>query len=58
MASLNTPSTDLPDAKPMPKTSELRASCERNQQRTWKGCITKADANVVMLTVCTELFNF
>lgn len=58
MASLDTTGTDLPDGKLMSTTSGLVSGQMKNQQRTWKGCITKADANLVMLTACTDLFNF
>jgi hypothetical protein len=58
MASLDTTSNDLSDVEPLPTTSGLRAGREKEQQRTWKGCITKADANFVILTACVDLLNF
>ncbi|KAJ4360119.1 uncharacterized protein N0V89_000679 [Didymosphaeria variabile] len=51
-------STGPSDDSKTPTMSELHTAPNMNQQQTWKGCITKADANLVMLTVCTDLFSF
>ncbi|KAF2442921.1 hypothetical protein P171DRAFT_363088 [Karstenula rhodostoma CBS 690.94] len=58
MANLNTTNTDSPEGKLMPTTSNSIAGREKDLQRTWRGCITKSDANLIMLTACMDLFNF
>ncbi|KAF1980251.1 hypothetical protein BU23DRAFT_625403 [Bimuria novae-zelandiae CBS 107.79] len=43
---------------PMPSEPESYSLWDRARQQSWKGIITEADANVVMLTVCLDLFKF
>ncbi|OAG01554.1 uncharacterized protein CC84DRAFT_1074976, partial [Paraphaeosphaeria sporulosa] len=58
MASLDNTNTVVPMNEIMSTTSSSIAGREKGRQRTWRGCITKAGANLVMLIACTDLLNF
>ncbi|KAL1592372.1 hypothetical protein SLS60_011451 [Paraconiothyrium brasiliense] len=58
VADLVTTSTHPSDDFKMSTTSGLHTARNMEQQQTWRACITKADANLVMLNVCADLCSF
>ncbi|KAJ4291841.1 hypothetical protein N0V90_009737 [Kalmusia sp. IMI 367209] len=58
MANLDTTAHSSLDGTLVPSTLALHTPDKSIQQFSWRGCITEADANLVMLTICLDLFCF
>lgn len=58
MAQFDTTTTDFSDGRHTSTSFDAIVGEKPTAQQTWRGCITEADANFIMLTACMDLFRF